>query len=264
MIGWMDYGNYHYAAVKNNIVIMTQINGVSRFRPPLGKKNPELMKQILTLAQETESDFPLGLIDTQMKTWIAHHFPHLHFLEHRDYFEYVYQSSDLADLPGGPYRKIRNRLNKFIKNHRYTIASVTEDNMQEIRSFLRRWCLWKDCASDPFLEHEKKAILFSMDHFFELGLSGIITRVNEAIEAIAVYETMNANTAVVHFEKGSPDYDGIYKLINAETAKHLQKKFQYINRQSDMGYSGLRQAKMGYHPHHMVKVYHVPKDQLHF
>ena len=33
-------------------------------------------------------------------------------------------------------------------------------NMEEVRTFLKRWCLWKDCESDPLLENEKKAIIF--------------------------------------------------------------------------------------------------------
>jgi hypothetical protein len=73
---------------------------------------------------------------------------------------------------------------------------------------------------------------------------------------------MNPETAVVHYEKGSPDFDGIYKAINMETAKILQKNYTYINRQSDMDLPGLRKAKMSYHPHHMIEVFHVNKKDM--
>ena len=59
-----------------------------------------------------------------------------------------------------------------------------------------------------------------------LKLSGIAIRIDGNIEAIAVYERINKDTAVVHYEKGSPDYDGIYKAVNQETAKILQKNFK--------------------------------------
>ena len=101
-----------------------------------------------------------------------------------------------------------------------------------------------------------------MSHFFELKLSGIAMRINGEIEAIAVYEGMNPDTAVVHYEKGSPDYDGIYKAINQETAKLLQKDFTFINRESDMDLPGLRKAKMSYRPHHMIEVFHVDKQNM--
>jgi hypothetical protein len=112
------------------------------------------------------------------------------------------------------------------------------------------------------LENERKAILYAMSNFFELGLSGLAIRINEKIEAITVFEKMNSDTAVVHFEKGSPDYDGIYKAINMETAKLLQKKFLFIDREEDMGIPGLRQAKMSYQPHHMIEVFHIKKESI--
>ena len=134
--------------------------------------------------------------------------------------------------------------------------------MDEVRAFLKRWCLWKDCESDPLLENEKKAIMFSMANFFELKLSGIAIRIDGKIEAISVYEQMNPDTVVIHYEKGAPDYDGVYKAINAETAKLIQKEFKFVNREPDMGLPGLRKAKMSYRPHHMVEVYHIARDKI--
>ena len=101
-----------------------------------------------------------------------------------------------------------------------------------------------------------------MENFFELKLSGIVMLIEDKIEAIAVYEKINPETAVVHYEKGSPDYDGIYKAINQETAKILQNKVKLINRESDMGISGLRKAKTSYRPHHMIQVSNANKESI--
>ena len=79
---------------------------------------------------------------------------------------------------------------------------------------------------------------------------------------MALWEPLNPTTAVVHFEKGLPDCEGIYKAINAETAAHLQDRFTFINRESDMGVPGLREAKMRYHPHHMVEVFYARREDL--
>ena len=243
---------------------MTQLNNEIRLRPPSGKQNVELLKQVLSLAVKEGSDEPFGVVNVKIKEWISKEFPKLKFLEHRDYFDYVYRSSDLASLPGSSYSKIRNRLNKFIKKYEYATEVISDENMDEVNEFLKRWCLWKDCESDEILANEKKAILYSMSHFFDLGLSGIIIRVEGNIEALAVYEAMSPDTAVVHYEKGSPYFDGIYKAINMETAKILQKDYTFINREEDMGIAGLRKAKMSYRPHHMVEVYHVNKKDIKF
>ena len=262
IISWMVYSNYHYAILENNLIILTKINGQIRFRPPSGKRKKDVFDQVIKLAQKENSDYPFGVIDLETKKWLERNYQKLVFEEHRDYFDYVYLSSDLAELSGSNYSKIRNRLNKFKRNYNYTIEKISKENTAEVGEFLKRWCLWKDCESDPILENERKAILYSMSRFFELELSGNAIRIDGKIEAISVYEGMNPDTAIVHYEKGSPDYDGIYKAINAETAKTLQKDFMYINRESDMGLPGLRKAKQSYRPHHMVEVYHINKQNL--
>jgi len=262
MISWMKYSNYHYALVDDNIVIMTKLNDIIRLRPPSGKPNVELLRQVLKLAKQEGSDTPFGVADLLMKEWIIKNFPKLKFQSHRDYFDYVYRAADLANLPGSEYGKIRNRLNKFKKNHEYDTEPIIKENIDEVNAFLKRWCLWKDCESDEILANEKKAIIYSMAHFFDLGLSGLLIRINGNIEAISVYEKMNHDTAVIHYEKGSPYFDGVYKAINMETAKILQKDFQFINREEDMGIAGLRKAKMSYRPHHMVEVFHVNKEDI--
>jgi hypothetical protein len=264
MISWMEYTKYYYTFLEDTLVIMTKMRNRVQIRPPLGERSKDIFKQTLELAKKEGSNSPLGLIDTQTKNWLSKNYPRLKFSPDRNYFDYVYLASDLAELPGTDYRKIRNRLNKFKRNYVYTTESISEENIGETREFLKRWCLWKDCESDPLLENEKKAILYSMAHYFDLGLSGIAIRIDGNIESIAVFEHMNPNTAVVHYEKGSPDYDGIYKAINTETAKLLQKDFKFINRQSDLNLPGLRQAKMSYRPHHMIEVFHVEKQNMLF
>lgn len=264
LISWMGYANYCYTLQDGNLLIMSQIKNQMQFRPPSGKRNKDVFNQLLNLVKTQKSEYPLGVIDTKTMEWLRINYPELKFIPRREFFEYVYLASDLAELQGSDYSKIRNRLNKFKKNNEYTIEKITEDNIDEINKFLERWCLWKDCESDPLLENEKNAILYSMAHFFDLKLSGITLRVFDEIEAIAVYEKMSSDTVVVHYEKGSPDYDGIYKAINQETATIVQKDFKYINRESDMDLPGLRKAKMSYHPHHMVEVYVADRDSITF
>ncbi len=131
---------------------------------------------------------------------------------------------------------------------------ISAGNSGEVKEFLVKWCQWKQCEGDEVLENEKDAVLFAVDHFAELGLSGLLIRVDGKIGAMSIFERLNADTALVHFEKGIEDYEGIYKAINAETAAVLAKDFEFINRESDMGVAGLREAKTRYHPHHMVEV----------
>jgi hypothetical protein len=113
----------------------------------------------------------------------------------------------------------------------------------------------KKCESGSFLEHEIEATSYAIEHLSELSLQGLLIRVDSEVGAISLFERLNEDTALIHFEKGMAEYDGIYKAINVATAEILASDVKYINRESDLGVEGLREAKMRYHPDHMVKVY---------
>jgi len=260
MMSWGEYVEYRYAKIDDTIIILSKDRNGIVLHPPSGKSNIDQFKQVMKLAIKEDSIF--GFIKKKEKEFLSNHFPSLKMEEDRDFFDYVYRASDLAELPGTKYGKIRNRLNKFTKNFSYTTEEISENNMEEVNEFLKRWCLWKDCGSDELLENERKAILYSMKHFFDLNLKGLGLRIGDTLQAIAVYEKMNTDTVVVHFEKGSPDFDGIYKAINMETAQRVRHLVPYINREEDLGISGLRQAKMSYQPDHFIEVYYGIKESL--
>jgi len=255
MISWNQYAQYEYLLIENSIIIKTTVHENIYLRPPIGKPNKAIFENLLSLAKTEELDFKLSMVTEPWKTWIKKHYPSASFISKSEYDDYVYLSRDLAELDGSAYRKIRNRLNKFNRQNSYETENITEENIPEVKRFLQRWCIWRDCEEDPLLQYEKKAVMFSMDYFNELALSGIAIRVNDHIEAVAIYEQMSPDTLVVHFEKGSPYYDGIYKVVNKETAQQVQQDVRFMNRESDMGNPGLRKAKQSYQPHHMIPVF---------
>jgi hypothetical protein len=255
MVCWNQIAQYRYAHVNGNVILASTIAGVTRFRPPIGPRDPALMKDLIRFAMEIGDDTPIVLIDPQTVQWMKEIDPALTLVPDRNHFEYVYRASDLAELPGKNYLKIRSQINKFRKNCGHTVEPITAGNRQEVMEFLVKWCEWKGCENDFVLAHEKEAVFFAIEHFTELPLRGLLIRVNSQVAAISLFERLNEDTALVHFEKGLPDCEGIYKAINAETAALLAGEVTYINRESDLGVAGLREAKMRYHPHHMVEVW---------
>jgi uncharacterized protein len=259
MVCWNHYAHYQYAFIRNNLLIASTIDGITRFRPPIGPRDPGVLRSLVQLAMDLSDDEPIVLIDPVTTAWMHSILPDLRLEPDRNHFEYVYLATDLADLPGKPYLNIRHQVNKFRRNCKFSLEPITPENSEEVKRFLIQWCEWKGCEGDPVLAHEKEATFFAIDHFKELSMSGLIVRVYDKIGAMSLFERLNADTALVHFEKGMPDCEGIYKEINAETAAQLRNKFIYVNRESDLGVSGLREAKMRYHPHHMVEVYSVKR-----
>jgi hypothetical protein len=262
MVCWNHYANYRYVFIKNNIIISSTINKKTRYRPPIGPRNPELLEDLIDLALKSEDDFPLTILDSATKKWISEIYPKLSFYPERKYFDYVYLASDLATLPGKRYLTIRHQLNQFLRNCSPVIEHISNENAEEVHEFLEQWCEWKDCDSEPVLANEKEAIYFALSHHSKLKLSGLAIRAKGNIMAMSLFEGLNKETAVVHFEKGLLECKGIYRAINAETAKFLTRNYIYINRESDMGIEGIREAKMRYHPDHLEEVHLIKSEEL--
>lgn len=262
IVCWNHYAHYEYAYSRGNILLSSTIGDKTTFRPPIGPSDETLLHELIRLAVDFGDDVPLVLIDTEAREWLLEVFPGLELREDPDYAEYVYLSSMLAELPGKEYVTIRHQLNKFRRNCAPVVEPIGQENLGEVRKFLIEWCEWKDCDGKEFLANEKDAVLFAIAHFDRLGLSGLAIRVQGKMGAISLYEPLNRDTAVIHFEKGLPDCEGIYKAINMETAQILHRSFPYINRESDMGVPGLREAKLRYHPDHKVLVYSATKEEL--
>ncbi|MCU0629502.1 MAG: phosphatidylglycerol lysyltransferase domain-containing protein, partial [Methanoregulaceae archaeon] len=238
IICWNPYAHYRYAYLNENLLISSTIEGRTSFRPPIGPRDPELLADLMELCIKEGDETPLALINAAQRAWILSEYPDLPLHPDLNYFEYVYRTEDLASLPGKDYLSIRRHLNKFRKNCKPTVEAIDNRNQDEVNEFLIEWCEWKNCDGEPFLAHEKEAVICALSSMEELGLSGLLIRVVSKVGAISLFEPLNEDTLVVHFEKGLPDCEGIYKAINAETAFYARDRFRFINRESDMGVPG--------------------------
>jgi hypothetical protein len=270
MVCWNHYAHYRKAVTGEHLILSSTVAGETRFRFPIGPRDPGITREVLRLSLEAGGSTPFVAFNGDDRNYLAGICPRLILHPFRDFFEYVYRSSDLANLPGRPYLKIRHQLNRFHRRCSYGTEPISRENAGEVREFLERWCDWRDCEADPVLANEREAILFALDHLEILGLSGLLIRVEDwmgatgagRIGAMAIFQELSPGTAVIHFEKGLPDCEGIYRAINHETALLLRDRYPCINRESDLGVPGLREAKERYHPHHMVGVYYARRSEM--
>ena len=270
MVCWNHYAHYRKAVAEDHLLLSSTVNGETRFRFPIGPYDEEMTGEVIRLSLEAGGSTPFVVFNGEDRNYLAGICPELVLHPFRSFFEYVYRTSDLATLPGKPYLTIRHQLNRF----RRRCSSVTEalgpGNREEVREFLNRWCDWRDCEADPVLANEREAIHCALDHQGALGLEGLLIRVEDGtggvaagrIGAMAIFQELSPGTAVVHFEKGLPDCEDIYRAVNHETALLLRDRFPFINRESDLGVPGLREAKERYHPHHMVGVYYARREEM--
>jgi hypothetical protein len=109
---------------------------------------------------------------------------------------------------------------------------------------------------EGMLERELAALECTLRHFDEFGQQGLLISVDGRPVAFSIYEKISPTTVAVHFERALRSYKGLYQVINWETAKVVAAQgFAFINREEDLGDSGLRDAKMSYHPAEIIAAY---------
>lgn len=172
-------------------------------------------------------------------------------------FDYVYRVKDMATLAGRNYSAKRNLIKQCLRNYTCVFEKISEANLDECRDLLNRWCDLRHCELDHGLSGEWQALKETMTNFLNFGQLGGLVRVNGAVEAFAIGERLNRDTAVCHFEKFLPTIQGLGQLINQWFAAHCLGEFTYVNREQDLGLPGLRQAKESYHPAHLVEKFTV-------
>ena len=75
--------------------------------------------------------------------------------------------------------------------------------------------------------------------------------------AYTVAERLDKDTLLIHFEKGNPEYKGVYQAINQMFLANLTDEFTIVNREQDLGDEGLRKAKLSYNPFNFLRKYKV-------
>jgi hypothetical protein len=173
--------------------------------------------------------------------------------ENPDQFDYVYLQKDLAELSGRKYSRKRNHIKNCLKQYTCEYVPITRDIIPACNGFLEEWCKLRDCAHDPELCCEQRAIRFMLYDYDKYNVIGGAVKVNGEIAAVTFGERLNKDTAVVHFEKAHLEINGLYPLINQWFCQYGLKNFTYINREQDLGSPGLRKAKESYFPEKMIK-----------
>ena len=176
----------------------------------------------------------------------------------RDFFDYVYDINDLAELKGRKYHSKKNHFNRFVTAYPdYRTEPISDENIMLVREMVDKWYVERlKEAPDSDFQMEQAAIKKAMQNYKELQMDGLVIYIGCKMVAMTLASRMSHNTFDVHFEKAVRGIDGAYAVINCEFARYIRDKYpeiKYLNREDDMGIEGLRKAKEGYRPDHMVE-----------
>lgn len=175
--------------------------------------------------------------------------------EDRSWADYVYDVDKLVKLSGKKLAKKKNLVSQFVRAYPdYKVLPITSDKAGVLLEFTHKWRRERS-AEGIYLMTEIKAIEHTLRMWDTLPVEGIIICLHNRIAAYSVFSQQTSDMVSEHFEKFDPDKKGSAQLINWETARSLQGRYKYINREQDLGLEGLRQAKLSYEPEFMVKFF---------
>jgi hypothetical protein len=174
--------------------------------------------------------------------------------EQRGQWDYLYRREDLVALRGNRLHKKKNLVNQFVKKYDFDYQPFGVKQIEHAMAMQEDWCTWRDCESSDVLAAENRAILRVLDHWSELSpILGGALFVDQIIVAYTLAEPLGEDTLLIHFEKGCPDYKGVYQAINQMFLEHAADAYAWVNREQDLDNEGLRKAKLSYQPADFLK-----------
>lgn len=252
LMAWGKIYNNQYAIWKDHLVIINPKYGYVLYPVGPGLSSPELEELIETYRQDN-ADAELIIIPEDWPTRNPDLEDHFDLQAPRDWEDYVYSTERMVKLSGKKLAKKKNLISQFLRAYPdYHVLPVTKDRGEMIIRFTEKWKRERS-AEGIYLNTEFRAIQNTLEMWDELPAEGILICLDHKIAAYSIFSPQTEDMATVHFEKFDPDKKGSAQLINWETAKYLQPRYKWINREQDIGLEGLRQAKLSYAPDFMVK-----------
>lgn len=255
---WAKFYQVEFTQYKNTLVFRDNSAGYG-YAFPVGADEDvrEVIPDLIRDAEEAGKPFCLYGITREHFEQIEQWFPGQFTCEYnRDEADYVYETEKLATLSGKKLHSKRNHINKFkqVYDGRWEYEKLTEDQVEDCFQMAMRWRNENECEEDEEKNQEMCVTMNSLRLLKELYLIGGVLKIDGEIVAFTIGEAVNDDTFVVHIEKAFAEVDGAYTMINQQFVEHeLLGKYQYVNREDDVGMEGLRKAKMSYHPVFMIE-----------
>lgn len=260
IFAWTEIYSYQLAQVNSYLVVKGILNDSPYYFYPAGSGDIKTVFE--ALQQDSAScghEFVLAGVSPENIAVMNHVFPeHFEYKEMRDSFDYIYRLDKLVTLSGNKLNSKRNHINKFKRNNLdWSFEPISMENLAECWEMNLAWCR-ANSHNVKEIANESCAVRRCFNNFTALGLEGGLIRVEGRVIAFTMGEKLNSDTYIVHIEKALGEIEGSYQMINREFADSIQKSYPqmiYVNREEDMGFEGLRKAKLSYQPDRMEEKY---------
>lgn len=251
---WRRYGRNAVAQIDDTLFFCSRDPEVT-FSAPVGGDFQENLQRLRDYAHD--AGMPLRLYGSaeNLTDRLEAYFPGEFLITPSEPdFDYLYNTADLAQLPGKKYHGKRGHIAAFSKQYGWQYEPITDNNLSDVLAMADIWYQTRDSLNDC-LRAEREAIPEVLRHRHSLHVRGGLIRVDGRVVAFTFGAPVSAREFDIQVEKALPDYAGAYAVINRDFAARELSDFAYINRENDVGLEGLRKAKLSYHPARIIQKY---------
>lgn len=170
-----------------------------------------------------------------------------------DNFDYIYSIERHTSLQGGDFKRARNFVSKFEREHpeaEFSVEELSPEKEPAVLEISEAWEKNKIAAQKEYeIEHERSAIkrLFKTTETHPLLLSTV--RSGGIVIAFSIDELLPERYSISHFWKADIIHAGIYDYLLHQKAKNFRERdVAYMNYEQDLGIEGLRKSKMSFRP----------------
>lgn len=236
-----------------------QVDGHPAYLAPVGRGDwREVLRDLVDDAAAQSQPFLMLGVCEQRLSRLNEAFPdYFYATADRDYTDYIYTRESLATLSGKKLQPKRNHANRFERLYPdYRFVPLTPDLFPECLRLEEKWAEEKPVNSTRrSYASEQRSMQYVLSHWEALEGRGGALLVGDRLIAFTFGSPINHDTFDICVEKADTEYDGAFTVINRDFARSLPTRYTYINREEDLGISGLRKAKLSYHPAFLLHKY---------
>ncbi|MCB5259428.1 MAG: phosphatidylglycerol lysyltransferase domain-containing protein [Candidatus Cloacimonetes bacterium] len=247
LIAWGKIYSNKYLIYKERLVIFNPKYQYILF--PIGEYlEPKELAELVALFRKYYPESNLILYPHDYAELKPNIYDYFDVYEDRDWADYIYSTESMVQLRGKKLAKKKNLISQFMRAYpEYKVMKISNDRLPYIMKFTHKWRRERS-AEGIYLMSEFKAIENTIDNWDKLPVEGLIICLRQKIVAYSIFSQQTPDMVTVHFEKFDPDKKGSAQVITWETARYLEGRYKWINREQDVGLDGLKQAKMSYVP----------------
>ncbi len=248
---WRDVFQTEYACFGENLILKAKyFDSSTVFSYPLGKDAESCLDGIYSYCRQNGCECKFVFVAEENVKKLQNKFV-ADALPEYDWFDYVYNISDIATFNGRKYNGQRNHKNAFLKqNPCGRFEKITDENVRDAIEFYKTSELYRR-QGDRLFEEEKIKTVEVLENLDLYGFEGGILYGNEGVCGFSAGEVKDG-ILHVHVEKADSKKRGAYQTTVSEFARYISSVYgdevKLVNRQEDMGIEGLRISKLSYHP----------------